>query len=739
MADTPPRRASNQGPGPEPVLSPPRPPTIPRSSSVSASINFFESKSSPPQPIPVSVPVPRKGSTSGSGSPKPIGPRNMTPPTKEGRRLSYTIRPGVEGRMLSDDPRRGLGMGAVPGQGGRRVSEGGIGLMGVAGPSRVRPMTAGTEDTGSSSRSASHHGRSRTSPATTPPGSREPSATRRPVLRPRQPSDNHNSRPTIRVVHPTPRSQQPYRRTSAPPESPVTPTRTRAFSPVLSNSRASSSSSISNQNQSSSSRSIKPGTRRTSYQLGKPTSSNEGSTSSAISEFGAIGENGETPYLSNFVERFEQGSNEVRQPSPLASPVLPQHAGLPSINRSPWTSQDSTSNLSSPTRPNGKGASDSSSIKTNSTSSFVSARAPSSPPNIPRRMSSNPVSPRIGRRTSSIEGISANSTPVLPSKGHIPTLGPIARTASRDSQDSIRTLDSDGVPRRVSDTTAMAPSRRTSVAGPTKSTNTGTHLQQTIPTPNKSTTPHTSPRPDRKSPGLTINPLAPPRPARDSARPSPPVPVKSPLRRITPQPSTLSEFSSEGHHQKVRDGSGESTAATSDSFLTAPLPSPSPSPSISGSLVLEPGEDIPFPASYDSHGADEIRFTMLTVPSVYSQDSAPSTGRSIVTATTDNESLRSARSGSYGWGRQRHSVISLEGYGHDDFRVCPLPQSNGIELMSSGRLYHAFALRLPILQRHFPKHHLQLLIPLFRPLLDLDMEIKVIHLYHPSDHPPCRS
>jgi hypothetical protein len=87
--------------------------------------------------------------------------------------------------------------------------------------------------------------------------------------------------------------------------------------------------------------------------------------------------------------------------------------------------------------------------------------------------------------------------------------------------------------------------------------------------------------------------------------------------------------------------------------------------------VLEPGEVVPFPESYDSHGADEIRFTMLTVPSVYSQDSAPSTGRSIVTATTDNESLRSARSGSYGWGRQRHSVISLEGYGHDDFRVRP--------------------------------------------------------------------
>jgi hypothetical protein len=642
------RRPSGQGPGP--IVSPPRPPAIPRSSSVSASINFFESKSSPPQPIPGSLPVPRTR-TGSSGSPKPVGPRNMTPPTKDGRRLSYTQLPGEE-RKSMDDQRRGLGVGYGPGQGGRRVSEGGIGLgmgMGVAGPSRVRLRTGGTEENARDIRSPSNQGRSRASPTTTPPGSRESSATRRPVLRPRQPSDN--PRPTIRVVHPTPRSQQSHRRTSAPPESPVTPTRTRPFSPTLSHSRASSSSSASasKQNQSSSSsRSIRPGTRRTSYQLAK-TSSNDGSSGSVISEFGVIGENGESPYLSNFAERFEQGSNEIRQPSPHVSPALPQ---IPSLSST--TPLESPLEPPSPNRPNGiRVPSDTSSIATDSTSSFVSARSPTSPPRIPQRLSSNPVSPRIGKRTSSIESISTNNTPMLPSKSHIPTLGPITRTHSRDSLDSNGTAEMDGT-RRVSDTTAMAPSAPASPQIPLKLT-----------------TPHTSPRPDRKSPGLTINPLAPPRPARDSARPSPPVPIKSPLRRITPQPSTLSEFSSEGRSQKVRDGSGESTAATSDSFLTAPLPQPSPSLSLTSSLVLEPGEVVPFPESYDSHGADEIRFTMLTVPSVYSQDSAPSTGRSIATTTTDNESLRSARSGSYGWGRQRHSVISLEGYGHDDFRVRP--------------------------------------------------------------------
>jgi len=650
------RRPPGQGPGS--TVSPPQPSAMTRSSFDSESIDFSKPASSPPQPVPVSVPVPRTR-TSSSGSPKPVGPRSMTPPTKEGRRLSYTQKPGEERKPI-DDQRRGLGVGYLPGQGGRRVSEGGLGLaMGVAGPSRVRPRTAGTEETAREIRSSANHGRSRTSSTTTPPGSRESSATRRPVLRPRQPSDN--PRPTIRVVHPTPRSQQPHRRTSAPPESPVSPTRTRPFSPILSHSRASSSSSASasKQNQSSSSsRSIRPGTRRTSYQLAK-TTSNDGSSGSAISEFGVIGENGESPYLSNFAERFEQGSNEIRQPSPNVSPALPQ--GPSSSSTTPL---ESPSEPASPIRPNGmRIPSDTSSIATNSTSSFVSARSPTSPPRIPQRLSSNPVSPRIGKRTTSIESISTNNTPRLPSKGHIPTLGPIARTVSRDSIESNGTVDLDGI-RRDSDATAMAPSRR-------QSTNKRASRELQGPaSPRMSTkpiTPNTSPRPDRKSPGLTINPLAPPRPARDSARPSPPVPVKSPLRRTKPQPSTLSEFSSEGRAQKVRDGSGESTAATSDTFLTAPLPSPALSSS--GSLVLEPGEVVPFPESYDSHGADEIRFTMLTVPSVYSQDSAPSTGRSIVTRTTDNESLRSSRSGSFGWGMQRHSVISLEGYSHDDFRV----------------------------------------------------------------------
>lgn len=614
----------------------------------------------------------------------------MSPSSREGRRLSYKMS-SDEGRKSLDDQRKGLGVGSVPSgsQGGRRVSEGGVGIgIGVAGPSRTKPRLAGTsENTGSPNIRPVSHGRSRTSPTTTPPGSRDPSATRRPVLRPRQPSDR--SQPTIRVVHPTPRSQQSYRRTSAPPESPITPTRTRAFSPVQSTSKAASSAS----SNSVSSRSIRPGTRRTSYQLAK-TSSNDGSSvSSAISEFGVIGEQGESPYLSNFAERFEHGSNEMRhaEPSPRSFEI-PRDTGSPLVDTSPCMAPESPYLQQSPkSKEKGKGrASDTSSTHTNSSTSFVSARSPTSPPNIPRRTSSNPTSPRIGRRTSSIDGLSANSTPVVPSKGHLPSLEPIIRTVSRESQDSNQSSGSGGATRRNSDTTVGPSSRRPSAAFGAPTGSGAQHKRRPsspIPEsppqpPTKSVTPHTSPRPDRKSPGLTINPLAPPRPPRDITRPSPPVPVKSPLRHLTPQRSTLSDLS-EGRHQRVRDGSGESTAATSDSFLTAPLPSPSPSPSGS-ELALEPGDVVPFPASYDGHEA-EIRFTMLTVPSVYSQDSAPSTAK---TTTTDNESLRSARSGSYGWGRQRHSVISLDGYGpgnlEDSYNVC-LSFCTLDELTSSGR------------------------------------------------------
>jgi hypothetical protein len=268
--------------------------------------------------------------------------------------------------------------------------------------------------------------------------------------------------------------------------------------------------------------------------------------------------------------------------------------------------------------------------------------------------------------------------------------------------------------RRVSESTARAPSRRPS--------------SPTLTPPQSQFTPETSPRRDRKSPGLTIDPSAPLRPPRDSARPSPPVPIKSPLRRLTSQPSTLSERS-----QKFREGSGESTAATSDSFLTAPLPSPG-----DGELLLEPGDDVAFPASYSSHEPGEIRFTMLTVPSVYSQDSAPSTAKSTASATGETESLRSARSGSYGWGQQRYSVVSMDGtLGGIELHNVSTYSKSGAD--NSAHLFLVYEPPSPILERNYQKHpRLQPIQPI-PPQPILVMLIMATLPSHPFAHLRCRS
>ena len=250
-------------------------------------------------------------------------------------------------------------------------------------------------------------------------------------------------------------------------------------------------------------------------------------------------------------------------------------------------------------------------------------------------------------------------------------------------------LDSDELAtRRISQETAIA--RRTSVDSEVRSPTftslspnpnllvTSPSLDFNLPvTPDPQYSPSTSttPRRDRKSPGLTIKP-PPPRPARDTARPSPPIPIKSPLRRLTPRQSSLSDLHEGARSPRSRDGSGESALATGSSitgsFQTAPLASGSSDADTTESkdeLVLEPGDVIPYPASIDSHQTheSEIRFTMLTVPSMYSQDSTPPTGRSIPESewsngpSTSTSDSRTERSGSFGWGRQRHSVISMDG------------------------------------------------------------------------------
>ncbi|KAK4689656.1 hypothetical protein P7C73_g456, partial [Tremellales sp. Uapishka_1] len=141
-----------------------------------------------------------------------------------------------------------------------------------------------------------------------------------------------------------------------------------------------------------------------------------------------------------------------------------------------------------------------------------------------------------------------------------------------------------------------------------------------------SATPPTPPRPlrDRKAPGLSI--LPPPMVASRKSisvdKPSPPIPAKSPLRSIS--------------------GSNLRSAATSTR----------------GSSIQSNKAEAGTPSSAE---AEEIRFTMLSIPSEYSQDSAPPTATSWVDAMTpENEKLhepnaarRGSRLESVSWGAKR--------------------------------------------------------------------------------------
>lgn len=683
-----------------PVISPPRQPAIPRSTSVTASIDFFESKSrssTPPRPGTTPAKKDDPAQTQTPGSPKPAGPRTMSPPSQGGRRLSYRP-PSDHGgpgegtvRRSLEDPRRGLGINVDT---GRRVSE-----ASIAGPSRIVPRGSGNSGPSAPmpermshglSRSGSGKGKERASSysAQGAPLARRTSSSRRdrPVLRPRQPSDRPHptspggisqAKPAIRIVQPTP-SSHARRRTSAPPESPITPTRSRALSPTA----ASSSSSQQSLASTSSPRSIRPGSRRTSYQLAKPASSDGASAKgSIISEFGVLGASKLSPRLGRFVESLDDGdvpSPRRRLAAVDASPQIPLDTGSPLLDTSPFIIQHA--NGSRTGDGSAFSSSEATSPTTSRTSSYVSAKSPSSPipdrPLIPARTSSASLGspPSISKRTSSIDGGigSPNRSPYTEQPGQMlqqfasrsgsllgledrPGASEGTNTRRASEVTAVGRLSMEGFPHDHPDEDLTPPSVLTPTLGPAI-------------TPNAQL-PTTSPRRDRKSPGLTIDPSPPPRPPRDSARPSPPIPAKSPLRRLTPQhPSLpdLRESRSEGRSPRVRDGSGESALATAstmnDSFETAPLPSDSEA----SSPALQPGDTVPYPASYESgHTADEeIRFTMLTVPSAYSQDSAPSTARTIPDSEWSGASGRTtdrSGSGSFGWGRQRHSIISMDG------------------------------------------------------------------------------
>ncbi len=72
-------------------------------------------------------------------------------------------------------------------------------------------------------------------------------------------------------------------------------------------------------------------------------------------------------------------------------------------------------------------------------------------------------------------------------------------------------------------------------------------------------------------------------------------------------------------------------------------------------MADSPSSSYPFPRAEADLAADEIRFTMLTVGSEYSQDSAPSTGKSF--ATNGEKEILPEADGQYDGQAERPGVV----------------------------------------------------------------------------------
>ncbi|WVQ86210.1 hypothetical protein IAT38_008378 [Cryptococcus sp. DSM 104549] len=192
----------------------------------------------------------------------------------------------------------------------------------------------------------------------------------------------------------------------------------------------------------------------------------------------------------------------------------------------------------------------------------------------------------------------------------------------------------------------------------------------------------------RKSPGLTIQ--TPPIPSSNrlsssSTIPTPPIPTKSPLRAMSRQASGSSDMSApNGRSQTPRSASGESHMAVAGTPLstierlkrmsdaeaeerhrtysggTSSTSSPVYSYSPASSSPTRPLG----PAGNGTMSREqEIRFTMLTAPSVYSQDSGSAPGSAKSWTVSDGtprspafrESSRplSGKMDTVGWGRKK--------------------------------------------------------------------------------------
>ncbi|WWD20923.1 hypothetical protein CI109_105401 [Kwoniella shandongensis] len=186
----------------------------------------------------------------------------------------------------------------------------------------------------------------------------------------------------------------------------------------------------------------------------------------------------------------------------------------------------------------------------------------------------------------------------------------------------------------------------------------------------------------RKSPGLTINtpPLLQSR-SSSSSMPTPPIPAKSPLRRVSRQSTGLSDSS--GRAETPPTGSADSnfSVAGTPTSINGQLEKISQLERDSPTLQLQMRTPLDSSISTDRQDylsvptgppsqiiatpTDDIRFTMLTAPSVYSQDSAPPSATSWALSEAMSRSSdgghdieerpqrRPSRLDSVGWGKMK--------------------------------------------------------------------------------------
>ncbi|WWD07212.1 hypothetical protein V865_005309 [Kwoniella europaea PYCC6329] len=310
----------------------------------------------------------------------------------------------------------------------------------------------------------------------------------------------------------------------------------------------------------------------------------------------------------------------------------------------------------------------------------------SSSPKTPRSAGPHPISPRTtSRRLSSPTKESPNPNNNRRASKNLGLLGPaLEMDVSPLERSPHRRGSSQSSVSRLSEaaSTIREPIKRPTSAAPGRSKGfPSTHSSPRLSppasprgsvSPSKLVTRRLSNSP-RKSPNLTIQTPSPPSllnsrlsSISSSAHPSPPVPAKSPLRGLSRQ-SSDQNFA--GRKQTSRSGSGESNmaqAGTPTSLHTRLEKMSEMEKDVSkrSTMVAESRSSsqaqIASSSSQIIATPNEIRFTNCTVPSVYSQDSAPPTAHSWAwseaTARSSVDGVtrrRQSRLDSVEWGKQK--------------------------------------------------------------------------------------